>query len=236
MIFFRTLLVAMAVLLSALAHQANAQTLPPPHGEDEAIPPSGLGATTVGERVLLLSDGSWKIDQFYSVDEVTALSDHGRTVMLSRKTDPATKHPVLRWKYARGHGGPLQIVVSRAITTDKSGHSTNDNCIPVITIRNLTSLGLFRIIAEVEFTSRDGNGQSATSVMAGPLDEGEEGDYLASPLFLETCKNLEATVSVPYCTFDNGLDCSDVVTATRFGTIPAQIIDLEEQAAQTKQN
>ena len=236
MIFFRTLLVALALLLSALTHQAEAQALTPPLDEDETIPPSGIGATTVGERVILMPDGTWKIDQFYSADEVTALSDHGRTVMLSRTIDPATKHPVLRWKYARGHGGPLQIVVSRAITTDRSRHSTDDNCIPVLTIRNLTNLGLFRIIAEVEFTVKNGSGQSATSVMAGPLDDGEEGDYLASPLFLETCKDLEATVNIPYCTFDNGLDCRDVVTATQFGTIPAKIAAPKEKPAQTKQN
>ncbi|WP_028466911.1 hypothetical protein [Nisaea denitrificans] len=236
MIFFRTLLVAMALLLSALPHTADAQTPAPPIDDDEAIPPSGLGATTVGQRVILLPDGTWKIDQFYSADEVTAMSDHGRVITLSRTTDPATKHPVLRWKYARGHGGPLQIVVSRAITTDRSKHSTDDNCIPVLTIRNLTNLGLFRIIAEVEFTVKDGSGQSATSVMAGPLDDGEEGDYLASPLFLETCKNLEATVNIPYCTFENGLDCRDVVTATQFGTIPAKIAAPKEKAAQTKQN
>lgn len=236
MINFRALLVAMAVFLSAPAQQAGAQSVVTPIGEDETIPPSGLGAMTVGERVLLLPDGSWKIDEFYKADEVTAMSDHGRAVLLSRITDPTTKKPVLRWKYARGHGGPLQIVISRAITTDKSRHSTNDNCIPVITIRNLTNLGLFRIVAEVEFTPKDGSGQSATSVMAGPLDDGEEGDYLASPLFLKTCSDLKASVSVPYCTFENGLDCRDVVTATRFGTIPAEIAVPEEKAAQAKRN
>lgn len=234
MIFFRTFLVATVLLLSALPQQADAQTSMPPLDKDETIPPSGLGATTVGERVLLLPDGTWKLDQFYSADEVTAMSDHGRVVKLTRTTDPTTKRPVLRWRYSKGHGGPLQIAVSRAITTDRSRHSKDDNCIPVITVRNLTNLGLFRIIAEVEFSVKDGGGQSAASIMAGPLDDGEEGDYLASPLFLETCKNLEATVNIPYCTFENGLDCRDVVTATRYGTIPATIAAPEEKAAQTK--
>lgn len=232
--FSRAFLVATAILLSALAHQADAQTSAPPIDEDETIPLSGLGATTVGERILLLPDGTWKIDQFYSADKVTAISDHGRTITLIRTIDPATDKPLLHWNYSQSHGGPLQIVISRAISTDRSGHSFTDNCIPVITIRNLTNLGIFRIVAEIEFTSQTDDSRSATSIMAGPLDDGEETDSLSSPLFLKSCTNLQATVSVPYCTFENGLDCRGVITTTRFGTIPARMADPAEQAAQTK--
>ena len=239
--FFRALLIAslfpaVTVLLSSLPQQADAQSPIPPLDTEETIPPSGLGATTVGERVLLFPDGTWKIDRYYSADEVTAMSDHGRTVSLSRTIDPVTNQPALRRRYARGHGGPLQISISRAITTDRSGHSTDDNCIPVITIRNLTNLGLFRVVAGVQFTSKENGSTSATSIMAGPLDDGEGGDYLAPPLFLKSCDNLEATVSISYCTFENGLDCRDIVTTTRFGAIPARMSEPEEQAVQTKQN
>ncbi|WP_420402301.1 hypothetical protein [Nisaea sp.] len=200
---------------------------------DEAFPSSGLGARTVGERVLLFSDGTWKVDQYYSADQVTAVSDHGRIVSLTRTIDPKTKEPVLRWNYARGHGGPLQIVVSRAITTDRSEHSKNDNCIPVITVRNLTNLGLFRIVAELQFDGAGEEVHASTSVMAGPLDDGEQGDYLSSPLFIDTCSGLTARLHIPFCQFENGLDCRDVVAASAFGTIPA-VLAPTEQASGTQ--
>lgn len=234
--FSRAFLVATAILLSVLAHQADAQTTAPPPDEGETIPPSGLGATTVGERVILLPNGTWKIDDFHNADKVTAISDHGRSVTLTRTINPVTDQPELRWQYSRSRGGLLQIVISRAISTDRSGHSLIDNCIPVITVRNLTNLGVFRIVAEIEFTSKVDDGRSATSIMAGPLDDGEETDALASPLFLKSCDNLQATINVPYCAFENGLDCRNVITTTRFGTIPARMADLAQQAAKTKQN
>lgn len=237
-------LAVLTLLLGAAACPAIAQTSgsvtatssgkKPPvqtlHESDEAFPSSGLGARTVGERVLLFQDGTWKVDQYYSADEVTAVSDHGRIVSLTRTIDPQTKEPVLKWEYSRGHGGPLQIIVSRAITTDRSLHSKNDNCIPVVTVRNLTNLGLFRIVAELSFEG-SGDAHASTSVMAGPLDDGEQGDYLSSPLFIATCSGLTARLHVPFCQFENGLDCRDVVTASSFGTIPAVLAPTPQNAA-----
>jgi hypothetical protein len=202
---------------------------------DEAFPSSGLGARTIGQRVLLFQDGTWKVDQYYSADAVTAVSDHGRIVSLTRTIDPQTKEPVLKWDYTTGHGGPLQIIVSRAITTDRSEHSKNDNCIPVVTVRNLTNLGLFRIVAELEFDGAN-DVHAATSVMAGPLDDGEQGDYLSSPLFLDSCSGLTAKLHVPFCQFDNGLDCRDVVTASAFGTIPAMLAPKQQDSGTAKSN
>ncbi|UUX48463.1 hypothetical protein NUH88_13710 [Nisaea acidiphila] len=230
---------ALAVLLTLAAGQVSAQSRSNPPAKsrttevfkDEAFPSSGLGATTLGERVLLLPDGTWKVDDYYAADEVTAVTDHGRTVVLTRKTDPASKDSVLQWEYTRGHGGPIQIVVSRAITTDRSQHSKNDNCIPVLTVRNLTSLGLFRIVAELQFTGPN-NVKAATSIMAGPLDDGEQGDFLSGPLFLDSCDSLTAELHIPFCQFENGLDCSSVVAASAYGTIPTVVG--KEQAAVSK--
>lgn len=202
---------------------------------DEAFPSTGLGATTIGERVIILPDGTWKVDNYYQDDEVTAVSDHGRLVMLTRTKDPQTGEFVRTWSYTTGHGGPLQVVVSRAITTDRSLHSKNDNCIPVITVRNLTSLGLFRLVAELEFTSANGK-NSATSIMAGPLDDGEQGDFQSGPLFLETCTDLTAKLHIPYCKFENGVDCRTVVSASGFGTIPTALYHPEAETEATKSN
>ncbi|MEJ2610995.1 MAG: hypothetical protein P8179_13140 [Candidatus Thiodiazotropha sp.] len=188
----------------------------------EAIPPSGLGATTIGERVLLLSDGSWKIDNYYREDKVSAITDHGRTVSLTRKLDPNSQKPILIWEYSDQSTGPIQILVSRAIDTGKSIHSNTDNCIPVITARNLSKLSLFRVIAELSFQTSDGN-IASTSVMLGPLDQGEEEEKVTSPIYVDKCQNLTAMLHIPYCYFSNGLDCTNTVETSRYGTIPVQL-------------
>jgi len=219
----------------AAASAGNQPSARPVLEDDEAFPSSGLGARTIGQRVLLFSDGTWKINRYHVLDKVTAISDHGRTVNLMRTLDPKTNEPILRWEYAEGHGGPLQIVVSRVITTDRSEHSKNDNCIPVITVRNLTNLGLYRIVAELEFGDAT-DIHASTSVMAGPLDEGEQGDYLSNPLILNSCLGLTARLHIPFCQFDNGLDCRDVVSASAFGSIPAVLASQQKEPGQRTSN
>lgn len=243
------MLAVLSLLLGAAAGPAIAQTsgsaaatstgnrLPAQSLEErnEGFPSSGLGARTTGARVLLFEDRTWKVDEYSSVDEIAAVSDHGRTVRLTRTIDPKTKELVREWEYTRGHGGPLQIVISRAITTDRSEHSKNDNCIPVITVRNLTNLGLFRIVAELQFEGA-GDIHAATSIMAGPLADGEQGDYLSSPLIIDTCAGLTARLHVPFCQFENGINCRDVVTASSFGTIPTALAPAQQNAGSETSN
>ncbi|GAB6041499.1 hypothetical protein [Endothiovibrio diazotrophicus] len=191
----------------------------------EAIPPSGLHATTTGSHVLLFDDGSWKPRPNYPGASTTAITDHGRTVELVEKADPAGR---LRreWRFTSPSRGMIQVIVSRAITTDRSAHSNRDNCIPVITVRNLTDSSVFRLIAELEFKTEGSNG-SAISVMLGPLDGGEEEEKVASPLFVPQCEYLSGTLHVPYCTYANGLDCRALVTTSRYGTIPLEMAPVE---------
>jgi hypothetical protein len=187
----------------------------------ESVPPSGLGATTIGERIIIYNNGTWKINNFFKEEQVPAITDHGRTILLSKKTNPENNKTTLHWEYTDQSSGPIQILISRAIDTRKSEHSSDDNCIPVVTARNLSMLTLFRVIAEITFTTPDGV-SSSTSVMLGPLDRGEEEEKVSSPIFVNNCQELSATLHVAYCFFSNGLDCSKTVVASRFGTIPIQ--------------
>lgn len=229
----RKSLIASCALLAMVALPVAAQSPVPPNGESGTIPPSGMGATTSGQRVILLPDGTWKTDEHYSLEEMTAVTDHGQTITLTRGVDPKTKDVTLQWSYSGLRGGPLQIAVSRAITTDRSAHSSTDNCIPVVSVRNLSQIGLFRILIELEFTAPDGS-TSGANLMAGPLDEGEETDIVANALFLNGCKNLTAKLQIPYCKFDHGLDCRHAVTASRVGAIPVELAAPATQAAVPK--
>ena len=94
----------------------------------------------------------------------------------------------------------------------------------MVTVRNLTKLTLFRIIAELEFTAKDGT-RASTSVMIGPLDDGEEEEKVASPLLVDECRGLTGTLHVAHCTYTNGLDCSIAVEASLYGAIPLQLAD-----------
>lgn len=208
-------------LLFVTALQAE-PSFKPSSSDSESVPPSGLGATTIGERIILYSNGTWKVNNYFREDKIPAITDHGRTISLTRKTDPSKQNPTLLWEYTDKSSGPIQILVSRAIDTGKSKHSTSDNCIPVITARNLSMLTLFRIIAELSFKTPDGS-SSSTSVMLGPLDRGEEEEKVSSPIYVDNCQQLTATLHVAYCFFSNGLDCSKTVEASRFGTIPIQM-------------
>ena len=191
----------------------------PTPGSHEALPPSGLGATTEGERVVLYNDHTWKVDEYNRQHDITAVTDHGRTVILHRKIDPTTSRPYLSWRYSDRSGGPIEVLISRAIDTERSEHSKTDNCIPVVTVRNLTRLGVFRIIVELEFTAKDGS-KASTSVMLGPLDDGDEGEKVASPLLVDQCRGLTAKLHVGHCAFSDGLDCTSTVRASHYGAIP----------------
>jgi hypothetical protein len=211
-----------ALLLVAVGHGALAQPIADNPDGGEAIPPSGLHATTTGDHVLIFQDGSWKKRQPLPGISTTAITDHGRSIALMEKSDPASGKIRREWRYTSPSQGMIQIVVSRAITTDRSTHSNRDNCIPVITARNLSDSTLFRVIAELEFQTKD-SGHSAISVMLGPLDGGEEEEKVASPLFVPGCEYLSAKLHVPYCTLTNGLDCRMLITSSRYGTIPVEM-------------
>ncbi|MBF0255217.1 MAG: hypothetical protein HQL47_01905 [Gammaproteobacteria bacterium] len=193
-----------------------------PVARNEAIPPSGLSAVTAGRQVLLFQDGSWSTPGPVAGQSIQAITAQGRGVSLIEKPGQKPGSTERTWKYSGSTHGMIQVVVSRAIATDRSPHSDTDNCIPTITLRNLSDFTLHRVIAELEFFSKDGN-RSAASVMFGSLDNGEEQERVASPLLVPDCTHLSARLHVPYCVFSNGLDCSVLIKASPYGTISLEM-------------
>lgn len=220
------------ILLSLAATRAWAGPLDPPETQ-EMLPPSGIGATTVGQRVILHPDGSWKEDKFKTDFEVLAVSDHGRIINLEGIKDPKTGKFKFQWHYTNQIDGEIQILVSRAIDTSRSAHSKDDNCIPVIKARNLTRLPVSRVVAELEFISGSGH-VSSSSVMLGPLATGEEKDEIGSPLFVKNCQGLTAKLHVPYCRLNNGIDCTRMVGASGYSSIPITLRAIHQKPSLSK--
>lgn len=213
------------ILLPAtlLAFASLGSTAPPAAAQaadsQMIIPDSGMGATTEGSRVILYSDGTWKVDEYVDTARITAVTDHGSTVELtqSQQSDGTQKKT---WTLTgSGGGGPIQVVVTRAVTTNLSIHSDRDNCIPVVKVRNLTQVVLHRIVVEIDFTGPAGS-HGGTSLMFGPLADGVEREEVSAPLFVPACKGLIGQARVPYCIFKDGVRCENVVIASERGVIP----------------
>lgn len=175
-------------------------------------------ATMAGRRVVLHEDGTWQFPRTSEKREIDAVTDNGRAVRLTEVAN-ATGCVERKWSFVGDSGGLIQIVVTRAITTDPSIHGNRDNCIPVIVVRNLNVNGLRTIITEIEFTSPDG-ASSSTSIMLGPLDHGEERERASAPLFIEDCMGLTGVITVPYCILDNDANCQPIIRASNRGVIP----------------
>ncbi|MBT6609270.1 MAG: hypothetical protein HOB37_12525 [Rhodospirillaceae bacterium] len=191
---------------------------------DGHIPPSGIGATTVGQRIILFDDRSWKADDFYHRESVLAITDGGRTVALTQTVDPKSEQQILSWEYTGSHEDKIQVLVSRALTVVHTKDTGQTNCVPIITARNLSGQSLFRIVAELQFVSA-GKEVSATSVMIGPLDSGEGRNKTSSPLYDVACKNVTANLHVPFCKLSNGLDCRKLVIASKFSAIALAAVE-----------
>jgi hypothetical protein len=191
------------------------------------IPPSGIGATTTGERVLLLPDGTWRREG-QVIETVDAITDTGRQVELRQVTE-ADGDSRLTWDFIGAGGGPIQIVVTRALNTALSVHSKEDNCIPAVAARNLSSIRVNRVLVEIAFSDPEGN-YSFTSLMMGPLDHGDAHEVVSPPLFFEACRGLTGTLTVPYCELDGGTRCDRLVVASDRGVIP---LSMETERAST---
>ena len=234
---FGILLPALAVISAAAALPASAQVTDPPMTpgittdvqSGMVMSSTGLQAVVPGRRVILEQDGSWRHLRTDNLDQAVALTDTGQMVELT--IDPNADGTHRRtWRYLATGAGPLHVAVTRAVATDKSLHSNRDNCIPVVTLRNLTKVRLFRIIIEIEF--RDTNGKrGGTSLMAGPLEDGEQQEIVSAPLFLPGCDSLVGELHVPYCTFRDGTDCAHLVAASAIGSVPLTLSRSTEDSA-----
>ncbi len=191
-----------------------------------------VGATTVGARILLLPDGSWILEEPDMVDVVEAIADDGRRVMLREQEDPETGRTKRVWRDLGSAGGLIQVVIARTIQTDPSMHNDTAHCIPVITARNLSEAPIDRLVTDVEFTTPEEE-RDAASVMFGPLDPGEEQTITGPPLLLERCVGLTGDLAVPYCMFQNNIDCERLVVAGGRGVIPLSMsaIDASDDPA-----
>ena len=234
---FGVLLPALAVMVATSACPASAQVTDPPTTAAASagapgsmvMPSSGLQAVVPGRRVILDRDGSWRHLRTDNLDQAVALTDTGQMVELTIESDPDGEQ-LRTWRYLATGAGPLHIAVTRAVSTDKSLHSNRDNCIPVVSLRNLTKVRLFRIIIEIEFRDRSGK-HGGTSLMAGPLEDGEQQEMVSSPLFLPGCDSLVGELHVPYCTFRDGTDCAHLVTASAIGSVPLTLSRSTEDSA-----
>jgi len=175
-------------------------------------------ATSAGRRVILYDDGTWQFPKTIEKREIDSVTDTGQSVVLTEETDP-NGCVVRKWTNVGISGGVIQVVVTRAITTDLSIHGNQDNCIPVIKVRNLNSSGLEKIIVETEFSAPDGT-RSSISLMFNHLDNGEEQELASAALFVNSCRNLSGMVTVPYCVLYNDADCRKIVRASSRGLIP----------------
>jgi hypothetical protein len=192
-----------------------------PASSSNRTPKDSILAGMGGQRVVLHDDGTWQYPQPSSGHDIDGVTDNGQSVRLSRSVD--TNGCVIhKWTTLGSGGGLIQILVTRAITTDPSVHNNRDNCIPVISVRNLNANGLDKVIAEIQFTAPDGT-QANTSILFGPLDHGEESEHASAPLFVRGCVGLVGVVTIPYCTLENDADCQAIVRASDRGVIPLKI-------------
>jgi hypothetical protein len=192
-------------------------------GQEILIPDAGLRAHMQGLEVILKKDGTWHLQDRNSLGAIIAVTDTGDTVKLRFSQDEKGQ-PIRTWEYYGNGAGPIQIVVNDAVSTAKSPHSQDDNCIPTIKIRNLSKMTMENIVIEIEFESTSGQ-KSGVSVMAGPLDHGEEKQINGPALLVESCAGLTGYVTIPYCVFSNEAPCSPAVKTSEFGVIPLKRLD-----------
>ena len=124
--------------------------------------------------------------------------------------------------YVNQSAGQIQMVISRALVTHDTRKNSQVNCVPVITARNLTTHGMFRIIAEFDYFENK-KVISSTSSMLGPLDKGEAHDVPTDTLYDVDCGKIQARMYIPYCRLSNGLDCKNLVVGSAFGAIPVKM-------------
>jgi len=216
-----------SLFLSLAVWQASAEERSYNTAAKETIPDTGIGATTTGQRIILFKDHrtglqTWQSDIFKKPeDKVIAITDHGSTVALSI-LNPNSNHPVLTWSFVDRSKGQIQIVISRALMSQDALHKLQINCIPVVTARNLTTHGLFRIVAEFEYV-KNTKVISTASSMLGPLDKGEKHDLTTDTLYDAHCGNIRARMYIPFCKLSNGLDCKNMVVGSAFGAIPVKM-------------
>jgi len=233
--FFRVLTPLALTAMSSLAHplpslaqdnakpaEKSAERTQTPANSPTVCPTSTLEtkshAVTQGRDVDLNPDGTWSYIPISKDNPVEAISNTGETITL-RESIGSNDKIIRCWAVEEKSGGPIQIVVTRAVETEHSAHSQRDNCIPIVTVRNLNPHSLSRIISEIQFSNADGIGSSA-SIMFGPLDQGEEQGKTSAPLFVPGCKGLRGTVHIAFCRLDDGARCDAIVTASEFGVIP----------------
>jgi hypothetical protein len=182
------------------------------------IPASGITAKMQGLEVVLNKDGSWRLQDRSSLDSMVAITSNGDTVKLHFSQD-ANGIPQRTWDYFGQGIGPIQIVVSHATSTANSPHSTDDNCIPALKVRNLTELSVDQLVFEIEFRGTE-NQRGGLSMMTGNIDNGEEQELTGPALLVNRCEGLIGHVNIPYCVFKNGAPCNSAVVASEFGAIP----------------
>lgn len=181
--------------------------------------PSGLEATVVDREVLLFEDGSWSIDIGDGDMKAQAVTRDGRRVELNSAIDVETGERVSNWNFVDRHSGMLQVVISRAISTQGLVAPNEWSCLPQITVRNLTDLDVYGLVVELQITSMDAS-PFGTSMLLRTLKHGEARESNMQSLEGSGCQGLTATLHVPYCEFTNGVDCSGAVQASAFGLIP----------------
>jgi hypothetical protein len=232
--------VAAAAALGAVVRGGPAQSQP---GASVAPPTAAAGkdavgkdvtgkdvhATVFGQEVLLKADGTWHFVDGFHGGKLEAISDLGEHVTL-RETKAADGTVTRSWTPIGHGGGPIQVVITRALTTDANMHRQGENCMPVVQVRNLTDVGLKRMVVEIEFSSGDGE-KSGASFMLGDLDDGEAGEKAGPALFVADCKSLTGTVHVPYCAFEDGVPCENLVVASNHGLIPLYMAPAERRDA-----
>lgn len=208
---------------TSTAPSTTAQPSPHAIGTAEStrtmLNPSGLEATIVDREVLLFEDGGWSIDVGDGELEALAVTRDGRRVELNVATDTETGERTRSWHFVDSHIGILQVVISRAISTQGLAEPNEWSCLPQVTVRNLTNLDVHRIVVELQITSREAT-PFGTSMLFQTLKHGDARETNMQSLEGSGCQGLTATLHVPYCEFTNGLDCSAAVQASAFGLIP----------------
>lgn len=216
-----------SLFLSLAVWQASAEERRNDAAAKTTIPDSGMGATTVGQRIVLLRDPknglqTWKSDIFKSSeDSVMAIADNGATVALTIQNSDSN-NPTFTWSYVNSSAGQIQILITRALKTPDAIDKRKTNCIPVVTVRNLTTHGMYRVVAEMEYLANNKVVSSGSS-MFGPLDQGETQALTTDALYDANCGRISARMHIPFCKFSNGLDCKNRVVGSKFGAIPVKL-------------
>lgn len=177
--------------------------------------------------VVLQPDGTWQ----YEGSPPEGMADRGvtRVYRISEYNPEGGGAVVRRWEWLATTSGVLQVAVNRSLEHPSTREAGSFVCSPMVIVRNLINFGMHRVVIGIRFLV-EGRIVSSASIMAGPLDPGEQSLHVVHPIHVERCHEARGEVFVEACFLNDQLDCSASVVASEFGPIPLSMAEKNKTA------